>query len=335
MSPASKAARSPPRCGSTASTACSSPPNCRKAGTASFELERGSSAVDDFIAPAGSRLLRRQRGRRRHAVPVRHRRPTARTSTYQFDGVVFKLAQAGTWRGDQQRQAAAGVLRQHAASGLMPTAVRRACSPRRRRRARSRDAQGRRLALRRLGALDKLRLFKAAGAELSPEPAWLGMAVLACSRARRSTTCRCRAPATEGAGRGAGGAPRRRRASPPSATRWRRMRLHSIRTSQKTEPAPRSGGLPVPVPERGAVRRRLQPRRRGSPRLGGRPRHAGRRQLRLRDTAVGGMMRFDCDSRPASRPPSPRRPNAPPKPPASMPARCTTASRSGCRTARR
>jgi hypothetical protein len=44
-----------------------------------------------------------------------------------------------------------------------------------------RDALGRRLALRRLGALDKLRLFEAAGPVLSGNDRWLGMAVLACS----------------------------------------------------------------------------------------------------------------------------------------------------------
>lgn len=44
-----------------------------------------------------------------------------------------------------------------------------------------RDAQGRVLALRRLSALDKLRLFEAAGPELSRNDRWLGMAVLACS----------------------------------------------------------------------------------------------------------------------------------------------------------
>ena len=43
------------------------------------------------------------------------------------------------------------------------------------------DGQGRRLTLRQLGALDKLRLFEAAGAELSRNDRWLGMAVLACS----------------------------------------------------------------------------------------------------------------------------------------------------------
>ena len=41
------------------------------------------------------------------------------------------------------------------------------------------DASGRRLGLRRLTALDKLRLFKAAGPELAQNDAWLGMAMLA------------------------------------------------------------------------------------------------------------------------------------------------------------
>jgi hypothetical protein len=43
------------------------------------------------------------------------------------------------------------------------------------------DAAGRRLGLRQLTALDKLRLFKAAGPILSQNQPWLGMAVLACS----------------------------------------------------------------------------------------------------------------------------------------------------------
>ena len=43
------------------------------------------------------------------------------------------------------------------------------------------DAQGRKLSLRRMTALDKLRLFKAAGPTLSQNRAWLGMAVLACA----------------------------------------------------------------------------------------------------------------------------------------------------------
>lgn len=43
------------------------------------------------------------------------------------------------------------------------------------------DAEGRELMLRRLTALDKLRLFKAAGPMLSQNHLWLGMATLACS----------------------------------------------------------------------------------------------------------------------------------------------------------
>jgi len=43
------------------------------------------------------------------------------------------------------------------------------------------DDTGRRLELRNLSALDKLRLFKAAGPHLAHNQPWLGMAVLACS----------------------------------------------------------------------------------------------------------------------------------------------------------
>jgi len=43
------------------------------------------------------------------------------------------------------------------------------------------DTQGRRLDLRPMTALDKLRLFKAAGPALSRNEPWLGMALLACS----------------------------------------------------------------------------------------------------------------------------------------------------------
>ena len=43
------------------------------------------------------------------------------------------------------------------------------------------DADGRRLSLRRLTALDKLRLFKAAGPVLAQNQPWLGMALLAAS----------------------------------------------------------------------------------------------------------------------------------------------------------
>ncbi len=43
------------------------------------------------------------------------------------------------------------------------------------------DAAGRAITLRRLNALDKLRLFKAAGPVLAQNPLWLGMATLACA----------------------------------------------------------------------------------------------------------------------------------------------------------
>jgi hypothetical protein len=43
------------------------------------------------------------------------------------------------------------------------------------------DAIGRHLSLRRLTALDKLRMFKAAGPILAQNQPWLGMAMLACS----------------------------------------------------------------------------------------------------------------------------------------------------------
>jgi hypothetical protein len=43
------------------------------------------------------------------------------------------------------------------------------------------DATGRRIELRQMNALDKLRLFKAAGTALSQNEMWLGMALLACS----------------------------------------------------------------------------------------------------------------------------------------------------------
>lgn len=65
-----------------------------------FELERGNSAVDDFIAKeeaayyAGNSVAT---GTLYQYVSE----TDGSTSTYQYDGVVFKLAQAGTWRGDQ------------------------------------------------------------------------------------------------------------------------------------------------------------------------------------------------------------------------------------------
>jgi hypothetical protein len=64
-----------------------------------FELERGSSAVDDFIAAieaaffAGNAVST--------ATLYQYVSETdGSTSTYQYSNAVFKLPQAGVWRGD-------------------------------------------------------------------------------------------------------------------------------------------------------------------------------------------------------------------------------------------
>jgi hypothetical protein len=64
------------------------------------ELERGSSAVDDFIARTEQAYVSGS------AVPTGTlyqyvSEVDGSTSTYQYDQVVFKLTQAGQWRGDQ------------------------------------------------------------------------------------------------------------------------------------------------------------------------------------------------------------------------------------------
>jgi hypothetical protein len=64
-----------------------------------FELERGSAAVDDFIAQveaayhAGNAVA--SGTLYQYVAEV-----DGSTSTYQYDNAVFKLSQAGTWRGD-------------------------------------------------------------------------------------------------------------------------------------------------------------------------------------------------------------------------------------------
>lgn len=64
-----------------------------------FELERGSSVAEDFIVQLeaayynGSALVT--------STLYQYVNETdGGTSTYQFDGVVFKLASSGAWRGD-------------------------------------------------------------------------------------------------------------------------------------------------------------------------------------------------------------------------------------------
>ena len=65
----------------------------------SFEVERGNSVLDDFIANLEQAYYNGQ------AVPsgTMYQYITegdGSVSTYQFNGVVFKLASAGSWRGD-------------------------------------------------------------------------------------------------------------------------------------------------------------------------------------------------------------------------------------------
>lgn len=70
-----------------------------KGWTGSFTLDRGSSAVDDFIAQIEQAYLAGQ------SVGVGTlyqyvNEPDGSTSTYQFNGVVFKLSSAGAYKGD-------------------------------------------------------------------------------------------------------------------------------------------------------------------------------------------------------------------------------------------
>lgn len=64
-----------------------------------FELERGSSAVEDFIAELESNFYSGQSP----ATGTLYQYITeadGSTSTYQFNNVVFKLSSAGVWQGD-------------------------------------------------------------------------------------------------------------------------------------------------------------------------------------------------------------------------------------------
>jgi hypothetical protein len=65
----------------------------------SFDLERGSSAVDDFIAAAEQSFY--TNGQLPTSTLYQYvTEADGSTSTYQYDGAVFKLAAAGAWRGD-------------------------------------------------------------------------------------------------------------------------------------------------------------------------------------------------------------------------------------------
>jgi hypothetical protein len=64
-----------------------------------FEVERGTSALDDFISGLEQSFYSgsdTQSGTMYQYVTE----TDGSVSTYQFDGVVFKLASAGAWKGD-------------------------------------------------------------------------------------------------------------------------------------------------------------------------------------------------------------------------------------------
>ncbi len=65
----------------------------------SFEVERGTSSVDDFIAASEAIFL--NQGSLPSGTVYQYVAETdGSTSTYQYSGVVFKLSNAGTWKGD-------------------------------------------------------------------------------------------------------------------------------------------------------------------------------------------------------------------------------------------
>ena len=64
-----------------------------------FDIERGSSTVDDFIAAVEQAYYTTGQ----LAVSTLYQyisEADGSTSTYQYEGAVFKLAAAGAWRGD-------------------------------------------------------------------------------------------------------------------------------------------------------------------------------------------------------------------------------------------
>jgi hypothetical protein len=65
----------------------------------SFEVERGTSALDDFV----STIEQNYYNGADSTLGTMYQYITevdSSVSTYQFDGVVFKLASAGAWKGD-------------------------------------------------------------------------------------------------------------------------------------------------------------------------------------------------------------------------------------------
>ncbi len=70
-----------------------------KGWSGSFSLDRGSSAADDFIAQIEAAYVA---GQTVNAGTLYQyvNEPDGSTSTYQFNGVVFKLTSAGMYKGD-------------------------------------------------------------------------------------------------------------------------------------------------------------------------------------------------------------------------------------------
>ncbi len=65
----------------------------------SFDLERGNSTVDDFIATTEQAYF--ATGQLPTSTLYQYvTEANGSTSTYQYDGAVFKLSAAGAWRGD-------------------------------------------------------------------------------------------------------------------------------------------------------------------------------------------------------------------------------------------
>ena len=65
----------------------------------SFELERGSPEVDDFIAAIEAAYY--AQGSLATGTLYQYvQEADGSVATYQYDGVAFKLANAGSWRGD-------------------------------------------------------------------------------------------------------------------------------------------------------------------------------------------------------------------------------------------
>jgi len=65
----------------------------------SFEVERGTSAVDDFMATAEQAFF--SRGSLPAGTVYQYvTEVDGSVSTYQYSGVVFRVANSGSWRGD-------------------------------------------------------------------------------------------------------------------------------------------------------------------------------------------------------------------------------------------